>query len=244
MGLPEQVRMGEGVRHADNAKQCAAVAWLRRLTCTSFMHKKRGFESTVWVLCRNQDLCTKRGGIPPAAYAVSSAMMAMLSRSSAAQRARSRVNSAAKDSARAKIAHAVAASRALLRRLYHVEREMPSASQGCFAGRRGPMPCALRHRSERSRFFSRRSSSVCFVRNIFAVLRVKKSPPVLVLRPQKWGPKSVTLHPPSPRGYGGRRGNAPEPEKSKLKNQPGETARRMLRSGMTPVISTPSGCSS
>jgi hypothetical protein len=73
----------------------------------------------------------------PDANAARSAMIAMLSRSSAAHRARSRVNAAAKDSARAKMAHAVAASRALLRRLYHVERLTPAASQGCFAGRRG-----------------------------------------------------------------------------------------------------------
>jgi hypothetical protein len=45
-------------------------------------------------------------------------MIAMLSRSSAAHRARSQ--------ARAKIAHAVAASRARLRRLYHVEWLTPS----------------------------------------------------------------------------------------------------------------------
>jgi len=87
-------------------------------------------------------------------------MIAMLSRSSAAHRARSRVNAAAKDSARAKMAHAVAASRAFLRRLYHVERLTPAASHGCFAGRLGPMPCALRQRSERRRAFSRRSASV------------------------------------------------------------------------------------
>jgi hypothetical protein len=122
---------------------------------------------------------------PPAAYAVSSAMMVIVSRSSAAHRARSRVNAAAKASARAKIAHAVAASRAFLRRLYHVERDMPSASHGCLAGRLGPMPCARRQRSERKRAFSRRSASVCFVRNIFAGLRVKKSPPVFELRPQR-----------------------------------------------------------
>ena len=64
-------------------------------------------------------------------------------------------------------------------RLYHVERETPSASHGCFAGRLGPMPCARRHRSERKRAFSRRSASV-----IFAVLRVT-SLPVSVLRPQR-----------------------------------------------------------
>ncbi|MDQ6781140.1 MAG: hypothetical protein M3Z37_08350, partial [Candidatus Eremiobacteraeota bacterium] len=29
--------------------------------CTSFMHKKRGFESTVWVLRTIQDLRTKSG---------------------------------------------------------------------------------------------------------------------------------------------------------------------------------------
>jgi 7-keto-8-aminopelargonate synthetase-like enzyme len=40
--------------------------------------------------------------LPPAVNAASSAMIAMLSRSSAAQRARSRVNATAKDSARAK----------------------------------------------------------------------------------------------------------------------------------------------
>ena len=113
--------------------------------------------------------------LPPAVNAASSAMIAMLSRSSAAHRARSRDNSAAKDLARAKIAHAVAASslrqgfgrqaRAFFRRLYHVEREMPSASHGCFAGRRGPIPCALRQRSERKRAFSRRSESVIMGRS-------------------------------------------------------------------------------
>jgi hypothetical protein len=71
-------------------------------------------------------------------------MIAMLSRSSAAHRARSRANAAAKDSARAKMADAVAASRAFLRRLYRVLRDMPSASHGCFAGRLGPIPCARR----------------------------------------------------------------------------------------------------
>ena len=90
----------------------------------------------------------------------SSAMIAMLSRSSAAHRARSRVNAAAKDSARSREARTKAASRAFLRRLYHVERLTPSAIYGCFAGRRGPMPCALRQRSERKRAFSRRSASV------------------------------------------------------------------------------------
>jgi hypothetical protein len=110
-------------------------------------------------------------------------MIAMLSRSSAAHRARSRVNAAAKDSARSREARTKAASRARLRRLYHVERLTPSASHGCFAGRRGPMPCALRQRSERKRFFSRRSA--LFVSyETFAVLRVKKSPPVFDLRPQ------------------------------------------------------------
>jgi hypothetical protein len=49
-------------------------------------------------------------------------MIGMLSRSSAAHRARSRVNAAAKDSARSREARTKAASRALLRRLYHVER--------------------------------------------------------------------------------------------------------------------------
>jgi hypothetical protein len=52
-------------------------------------------------------------------------MIAMLSRSSAAHRARSRVNEAAKDSARVKIAHAAAASRAFLRRPYHAEPLTP-----------------------------------------------------------------------------------------------------------------------
>jgi hypothetical protein len=117
--------------------------------------------------------------IVPGISAASSARIAMLSRSSAAHRARSRVNAAAKDSARAKIAHAVAASRAFFRRLYHVERLTPSASHGCFAGRLGPIPCALRHRSERKRAFSRRSASV-----IVAVFRVTGSP-VLDLHPQR-----------------------------------------------------------
>lgn len=97
--------------------------------------------------------------VPPDASAVSSARMAMLSRSSASQRSRSRANAAAKACARCK-AQATAASRPFLRRLYHVERPMPSVSRGCFAGCLGPMPCALRHRSERKRFFSRRSASV------------------------------------------------------------------------------------
>jgi hypothetical protein len=118
-----------------------------------------------------RDMPSHGAEIALAAYAVSSAMIAIVARSSAAHRARSRVNSAAKDSARAKIADAVAASRARLRRMYHVERLTPAASHGCFAGRLGPIPCARRQRSERKRFFSRRSASVCFVRNIFAVLR-------------------------------------------------------------------------
>jgi hypothetical protein len=87
----------------------------------------------------------------------------MDSRSSAAHRARSRVNAAAKASARSREACAYAtdaACWACLRRLYHVDRETPSASHGCFAGRLGPMPCALRQRSERKRAFSRRSASV------------------------------------------------------------------------------------
>jgi hypothetical protein len=134
-------------------------------------------------------------------------MICMLSRSSAAHRARSRVNAAAKDSARAKMAHAVAASRARLRRLYHVERLTPSASQGCFAGRLGPMPCALRQRCERKRSFSRRSASV-----IVAVFRVTGSP-VFDLHPRR-GPKSVT----SPCA-------APEPEKRKW------LSRKSFRSG-------------
>jgi hypothetical protein len=92
----------------------------------------------------------------PDANAASSAMIAMLSRSSAAHRARSRVNAAAKDSARAKMAHVVAASRAFLRRLYHVERLTPAASQGRCAGRLGPIPCARRQRSERKRITVRR----------------------------------------------------------------------------------------
>jgi hypothetical protein len=95
--------------------------------------------------------------------AVSSARMVIVSRSSAAHRARSRVNAAAKASARCKEAHAnatEAASRARLRRLYHVLRETPSASHGRCAGRLGPMPCALRHLSERRRAFSRRSASI------------------------------------------------------------------------------------
>jgi hypothetical protein len=39
-------------------------------------------------------------------------------------------------------------------------REMSKASHGRCAGRLGPIPRALRQRSERSRFFSRRSSGV------------------------------------------------------------------------------------
>jgi hypothetical protein len=87
--------------------------------------------------------------LPPAVNAASSAMIAMLSRSSAPHRARSRVNAAAKDSARSREARTVVASRAVLRRLYYVEREIPSASQGRCAGCRGPMPCAPHQRSER-----------------------------------------------------------------------------------------------
>jgi hypothetical protein len=40
------------------------------------------------------------------------------------------------------------------------ERLTPAASHGCFAGRLGRYPCALRQRSERRRAFSRRSASV------------------------------------------------------------------------------------
>lgn len=97
----------------------------------------------------------KRRLPPAAAYAVSSAMIAMLSRSSAVHRTRSRVNSATKDSARAKIAHVVAASRARLRRLYHVERLTPSASHCCFAGRRGPMVRGATARKNRREFARR-----------------------------------------------------------------------------------------
>jgi hypothetical protein len=43
---------------------------------------------------------------------------------------------------------------------YHVDREHPAASHGRCAGRLGPIPCALRQRSDRRRFFSRFSSSV------------------------------------------------------------------------------------
>jgi hypothetical protein len=66
----------------------------------------------------------------------------MVSRSSAAQRARSRVNAVAKASARSKVARACAAAAASgtrLRRLYHFERETPSASHGRRGGRR-PYP--------------------------------------------------------------------------------------------------------
>jgi hypothetical protein len=126
-------------------------------------------------------------------------MIAAVSRSSAAQRARSRDNSAAKNSARVNAAHAAAACCARLRRLYHVLRLMPSASQGRCAGRRGPMPCARRQRSERKRFFSRRSASVCFV----ADFRVKKSHRIR-LTPPRWG-----------RSPSRCKGNAPEPEKRK-----------------------------
>jgi hypothetical protein len=87
----------------------------------------------------------------------------MLSRSSAAHRARLRVNAAANASARSRVACAYATAAACCarsRRLYHVDRETPSASHGCFAGRLGPMPCALRQRSERRRAFSRRSASI------------------------------------------------------------------------------------
>jgi hypothetical protein len=123
------------------------------------------------------------GRFPPSAYAVNSAMIAMLSRWSAAQRARSRDNSATKNSARVNAAHAAVACCTFFRRLYHVEREMPSASQGRCARRLGPMPCALRHFSERKRASSRRSSSVCFV-------RCKQSPPYWSYAP-KGGRTSV-----------------------------------------------------
>ena len=86
-------------------------------------------------------------------------MIAIVSRSSAAQRVRSRVNAVAKASARSKVAHAcatAAGSGTRLRRLYHVERETPSASHGRCGGRLGPIPCARRQRSERKRAFSRR----------------------------------------------------------------------------------------
>jgi hypothetical protein len=114
-----------------------------------------------------------------AAYAVSSARIALLSRSHAAHRARSRVNAAAKDPARSREAlaqAAAAACRARCVRLYHVEREMPSASQGRCAGRRGPIPCALRHRSDRRRFFSRRSTSVmiAFQKKFFVLRPVQR----------------------------------------------------------------------
>ena len=49
-------------------------------------------------------------------------------------------------------------SRACFRRLYQVEREIPSARHGRAALRLGMIPCALRQRSERRRAFSRRSS--------------------------------------------------------------------------------------
>ncbi len=86
-------------------------------------------------------------------------MIGIVSRSSAAQRARSRVNAVAKASARSKVARAcatAAGSGTRLRRLYHVERETPSASHGRCGGRLGPIPCARRQRSERKRAFSRR----------------------------------------------------------------------------------------
>ena len=71
-------------------------------------------------------------------------MIAMVSRSSAAQRARSRVNAVAKASARSKVAHVhvltAAASGTRLRRLYHVERETPSASHGPLRGPFWPYP--------------------------------------------------------------------------------------------------------
>jgi hypothetical protein len=80
---------------------------------------------------------------------------------------RSRLNAAARLSARANIAWLCAAlaantsrSRACFRRLYHVEREIPSASHGRCAGRLGMIPCARRQRSERSRALSRRSATV------------------------------------------------------------------------------------
>jgi hypothetical protein len=107
----------------------------------------------------------------------------MLSCSSAAQRERSRVNAAAKASARSRVAReqaTAAACRARCFRLYHVDREMPSASHGRFAGRRGPMPCARRHRSEQKRFFSRRSASVIIgslFRKVGSVAAVKIDPP-------------------------------------------------------------------
>jgi hypothetical protein len=69
---------------------------------------------------------------------------------------------AVQDTARdAEIAACLAASsRACLRRLYHVERDIPSASHGLCAGRLGMMPCARRQRSERKRARSRFSAGV------------------------------------------------------------------------------------
>ncbi len=90
-------------------------------------------------------------------------MIAIVSRSSAAHRARSCLKAAAKASAHSRLARVqatAAASRACFLRLYHVDLETPAANHGLCAGRLGPMPCALRQRSDRKRAFSRRSASV------------------------------------------------------------------------------------
>ena len=81
------------------------------------------------IVAKNQKFRTMCGEMLPAVSAVSSARIDMLSRSSAAHRARSRVNAATKASARSRVAHAQAtavACRARCLRLYHVEREIPS----------------------------------------------------------------------------------------------------------------------
>ncbi len=63
--------------------------------------------------------------------------------------------------------------RVALRRLYQVEREIPSARHGRAALRLGMIPCALRQHSERNRSFSRRSSAVM----IFLSSRQYERPP-------------------------------------------------------------------
>ncbi len=70
-----------------------------------------------------------------------------------------------KDSARVNVrsteatAHCLAiASRAFARLRYHVDRLIPSASHGRCAGRRRPIPCARRQRSEQRRLRSRGAS--------------------------------------------------------------------------------------
>jgi len=83
-------------------------------------------------------------------------MIAMLSRSSAAHRAQVAVKRAAKDSARAKMALLVAASRASCAACNHVERLTPAASQGPVRAVSSYPRAPSRQRSERKRITVRR----------------------------------------------------------------------------------------